>query len=128
MWVCVMSKSCQLGRPIIITTHKRSCRKVMILYLPASNSVHRGSGVSLTETSLDRDRDPLDRDPQTEHLPPPHGQRTPWKESPFMYGKEQMVLILLECFLFAGSLEATYSLNWGAREIWGKSGWKTLAL
>ena len=23
---------------------------------------------------------------------------------------------------FAGSLEAAYSLNWGAREIWGKGG------
>ena len=31
------------------------------------------------------------------------------------------------CF-FAGSLEAAYSLNWGAREIWGKGGGETLAL
>ena len=31
-------------------------------------------------------------------------------------------------FLFAGSLEAAYSLNWGAREIWGKGGGETLAL
>ena len=30
--------------------------------------------------------------------------------------------------LFAGSLEAAYSLNWGAREIWGKVGGETLAL
>ena len=30
--------------------------------------------------------------------------------------------------LFAGSLEAAYSLNWGAREIWGKGGGETLAL
>ena len=29
---------------------------------------------------------------------------------------------------FAGSLEAAYSLNWGAREIWGKGGGETLAL
>ena len=26
------------------------------------------------------------------------------------------------------SLEAAYSLNWGAREIWGKGGGETLAL
>ena len=30
--------------------------------------------------------------------------------------------------LVAGSLEAAYSLNWGAREIWGKGGGETLAL
>ena len=30
--------------------------------------------------------------------------------------------------IFAGSLEAAYSLNWGAREIWGKGGGETLAL
>ena len=30
--------------------------------------------------------------------------------------------------LFAGSLEAAYSLNWGAQEIWGKGGGETLAL
>ena len=30
--------------------------------------------------------------------------------------------------LFAGSLEAAYSLNWGAQKIWGKGGGKTLAL
>ena len=30
--------------------------------------------------------------------------------------------------LFAGSLEAAYSLNWGAREIWGKGGGETMAL
>ena len=30
--------------------------------------------------------------------------------------------------IFAGSLEAAYSLIWGAREIWGKSGGETLAL
>ena len=28
----------------------------------------------------------------------------------------------------AGSLEAAYSLNWGAQEIWGKGGGETLAL
>ena len=28
----------------------------------------------------------------------------------------------------AGSLEAAYSLNWGAREIWGKGGGETLAV
>ena len=36
--------------------------------------------------------------------------------------------ILLECCLVAGSLEAAYSLNWGAQKIWGKGGEKTLAL
>ena len=30
--------------------------------------------------------------------------------------------------IFAGSLEAAYSLNWGAREIWIKGGGETLAL
>ena len=30
--------------------------------------------------------------------------------------------------LIAGSLEAAYSLNWDAREIWGKGGGETLAL
>ena len=30
--------------------------------------------------------------------------------------------------IFAGSLEAAYSLNWGARDIWGKGGGETLAL
>ena len=30
--------------------------------------------------------------------------------------------------IIAGSLEAAYSLNWGAREIWGKGGGETLAL
>ena len=35
----------------------------------------------------------------------------------------------LHCrLLVAGSLEAAYSLNWGAREIWGKGGGETLAL
>ena len=29
--------------------------------------------------------------------------------------------------LIAGSLEAAYSLNWGAQEIWGKGGGETLA-
>ena len=33
-----------------------------------------------------------------------------------------------ECVNIAGSLEAAYSLNWGAREIWGKGGGETLAL
>ena len=31
-------------------------------------------------------------------------------------------------FIFAGSLEAAYSLNWGAPELWGKGGGETLAL
>ena len=33
-----------------------------------------------------------------------------------------------QCQFIAGSLEAAYSLNWGAREIWGKGGGETLAL
>ena len=33
----------------------------------------------------------------------------------------------LHCVI-AGSLEAAYSLNWGAQEIWGKGGGETLAL
>ena len=32
-----------------------------------------------------------------------------------------------ECII-AGSLEAAYSLNWGAQKIWGKGGEETLAL
>ena len=35
---------------------------------------------------------------------------------------------LPDATIFAGSLEAAYSLNWGAREIWGKGGGETLAL
>ena len=30
--------------------------------------------------------------------------------------------------IIAGSLEAAYSLNWGAREVWGKGRGETLAL
>ena len=30
--------------------------------------------------------------------------------------------------IIAGSLEAAYSLNWGAQKIWGKGGGETLAL
>ena len=39
-----------------------------------------------------------------------------------------LVKIESEAALFAGSLEAAYSLNWGAQEIWGKGGGETLAL
>ena len=39
-----------------------------------------------------------------------------------------LVGILLKRLLVAGSLEAAYSLNWGAQEIWGKGGGETLAL
>ena len=31
-------------------------------------------------------------------------------------------------YFIAGLLEAAYSLNWGAQEIWGKGGGETLAL
>ena len=37
------------------------------------------------------------------------------------------VMLIFSCVV-AGSLEAAYSLNWGAREIWGKGGGGTLAL
>ena len=30
--------------------------------------------------------------------------------------------------IFAGSLEAAYSLNWGVQKIWGKGWGETLAL
>ena len=36
--------------------------------------------------------------------------------------------IVFHVVIFAGSLEAAYSLNWGAQEIWGKGGGETLAL
>ena len=38
------------------------------------------------------------------------------------------VMIEQKKLIIAGSLEAAYSLNWGAREIWGKGGGETLAL
>ena len=41
---------------------------------------------------------------------------------------EIIPLINHEYCLIAGSLESAYSLNWGAREIWGKGGGETLAL
>ena len=34
----------------------------------------------------------------------------------------------LQKIIIAGSLEAAYSLNWGAQKIWGKGGGETLAL
>ena len=39
-----------------------------------------------------------------------------------------LVALPLTDWFIAGSLEAAYSLNWGAREIWGKGGGETLAL
>ena len=42
------------------------------------------------------------------------------------FSSERVKIILLH--VIAGSLEAAYSLNWGAREIWGKGGEETLAL
>ena len=39
-----------------------------------------------------------------------------------------LVCLKIENHGIAGSLEAAYSLNWGAREIWGKGGGETLAL
>ena len=113
MWVCIMSKSCQFGGPIIITAHKPSCRKVMFLHLPVSHSVHRGSDVSLTKTSLDTylwietpwTKTPRQRPHWTDT---PLGQRTPWKETPRMvkngsyasYWNAFLLLLLLLCFVY----------------------------
>ena len=44
---------------------------------------------------------------------------------------EAIIISITHCHfnqLIAGSLEAAYSLNWGAQEIWGKGGGETLAL
>ena len=57
------------------------------------------------------------------------GRKTSWKGSS---DKKSLcwAAIRLDLFRFiiAGSLESAYSLNWGAQEIWGKSGGETLAL
>ena len=42
--------------------------------------------------------------------------------------KPYVLFIRHELAIIAGSLEAAYSLNWGAREIWGKGGGETLSL
>ena len=34
----------------------------------------------------------------------------------------------MEIAIIAGSLESAYSLNWGARRIWGQGGGEPLAL
>ena len=55
-----------------------------------------------------------------------------WKiKFPVWDCKVKFDILHMECFqlcFIAGSLEAAYSLNWGAREIWGKGGGETLAL
>ena len=38
------------------------------------------------------------------------------------------IAMICDSLFIAGSLEAAYSLNWGAQEIWGKGGGETLAL
>ena len=43
-----------------------------------------------------------------------------------VWSRENYAFALI--WFIAGSLEAAYSLNWGAREIWGKGGGETLAL
>ena len=43
-----------------------------------------------------------------------------------LYSK--LIYFIIDNCLVAGSLEAAYSLNWGAQKIWGKGGGKTLAL
>ena len=64
-------------RVVIITARKRSCGKAMILHLSVSHSVHRAG----------RDPPPPHRDPSyRDHLLP-------------VYGKEQVVRIILECIL-----------------------------
>ena len=40
----------------------------------------------------------------------------------------KMTYLTMTISFIAGSLESAYSLNWGAREIWGKGGGETLAL
>ena len=42
--------------------------------------------------------------------------------------ENKLFIIIIIIIIIAGSLEAAYSLNWGAREIWGKGGGETLAL
>ena len=56
--------------------------------------------------------------PQAQGLVPPSG-----KSLLRHYCREPKLPLVI-----AGSLEAAYSLNWGAREIWGKGGGETLAL
>ena len=54
------------------------------------------------------------------------GVNMPWV-LPFATGKQYFQFSILKP-VSAGSLGAAYSLNWGAREIWGKGGGETLAL
>ena len=45
-----------------------------------------------------------------------------------LHSLSSFLLIYYSYVIIAGSLEAAYSLNWGAQEIWGKGGGETLAL
>ena len=47
---------------------------------------------------------------------------------PVMHGVAASQRLPQAQLIIAGSLEAAYSLNWGAQDIWGKSGGETLAL
>ena len=111
---------------------QRGCGQVMFLHLSVNHSVHRGGGglclgdppgqrhppdrdppdrdtpgqrPPWTETPLDRNPPPPDRDPQTEtpmdrdpQTETPQTQ-TPRTETPPPYGNERAVRILLECIL-----------------------------
>ena len=51
------------------------------------------------------------------------------KTGKFDWNSERLyTAVFAHVVIIAGSLEAAYSLNWGAREIWGKGGGETLAL
>ena len=43
-----------------------------------------------------------------------------------LISKNRLNLLISLQGVIADSLEAAYSLNWGAREIWGKGGGETL--
>ena len=59
-------------------------------------------------------------------LPPEWGAKE-WDKQQKM-AAEMSTWIIMILIIIAGSLEAAYSLNWGAQEIWGKGGGETLAL
>ena len=51
-----------------------------------------------------------------------------WIKVASSYARPSDSATLFHYVIIAGSLEAAYSLNWGAQEIWGKGGGETLAL
>ena len=128
----------------------------VILFTGGSASVHTGTNTPHPSSPIPPGADPsleqtrplgAGTSPQEQAAPPrsrhpqsrPLLEQTDTRSSPLPPGPDtppsrrlllQTVRILLECILVvvAGSLEAAYSLNWGAREIWGKGGGETLAL